>query len=73
MGCVDMSKEQIMQRMAEAGLKPPARGDFIFIHWDQLAMLLAHEREACAADADWCIQNHLEHFIPERIRARSNT
>ena len=28
------------------------------------------EREACAADADWCIQNHLEHLIPERIRAR---
>ena len=32
----------------------------------------ADEREACAKDADWCIQNHLEHLIPERIRARSN-
>ena len=29
------------------------------------------EREAIAADADWCIQNHLEHLIPERIQARS--
>jgi hypothetical protein len=28
------------------------------------------EREACAVDADWCIQNHLEQHIPERIRAR---
>jgi hypothetical protein len=45
---VDMDKEQIIQLMAEAGLKTPARGDFIFIHWDQIAMLLAHEREQCA-------------------------
>ena len=30
------------------------------------------EREACAKDAEWCIQNHLEHLMPERIRARSN-
>ena len=30
----------------------------------------ADEREACAKDADWCVQNHLEHLIPERIRAR---
>jgi hypothetical protein len=28
------------------------------------------EREACADIAEWCIQNHLEHHIPERIRAR---
>lgn len=28
------------------------------------------EREACAADAEWCIQNHLEQHIAERIRAR---
>jgi hypothetical protein len=43
-----MDKELIIQLMADAGLKPPARGDFIFIHWDQIAMLLAHEREQCA-------------------------
>jgi hypothetical protein len=30
----------------------------------------AEEREACAFDAEWCIENHLEHHIPERIRAR---
>jgi hypothetical protein len=30
----------------------------------------AEEREECAVDAEWCIQNHLEHHIPERIRAR---
>jgi hypothetical protein len=43
-----MDKEQIIQLMAEAGLKTTARGDFIFIHWDQIAMLLKHEREALA-------------------------
>jgi hypothetical protein len=37
----------------------------------QFAKLVAQqEREACAVDAEWCIQNHLEHHIPERIRAR---
>ena len=33
---------------------------------------VAAERVACAKDADWCIQNHLEHLIPERIRARGD-
>jgi len=28
------------------------------------------ERKICAEIAEWCIQNHLEHHIPERIRAR---
>ncbi len=36
------------------------------------ALTRADEREACARDADWCVQNHLEHLIPERIRARGN-
>lgn len=31
------------------------------------------ERKVCAADAEWCIQNHLEHLIPERIRARGES
>ena len=30
------------------------------------------ERKACAEIAEWCIENHLEHHIPERIRARGN-
>jgi hypothetical protein len=34
------------------------------------ALVAAQEREACAFDAEWCIQNHLEHLMPERIRAR---
>jgi hypothetical protein len=33
-------------------------------------LVAAQEREACAFDAEWCIQNHLEHLMPERIRAR---
>lgn len=47
-----MSKDKIIQMMSDAGLKPPARGDFIFIHWDQIAMLLNYEREACARECD---------------------
>ena len=47
-----MNREDVISKMREAGLKAPARGDFIFIHWDQIAMLLDHERaaerEACA-------------------------
>ena len=47
-----MAKEQIIQLMAAAGLKTPARGDFIFIHWDQIALLIKHlesvERESIA-------------------------
>jgi hypothetical protein len=47
-----MTKEQITQLMADAGLKTPARGDFIFIHWDQIALLIKHlesvERESIA-------------------------
>lgn len=34
--------------MADAGLKAPAMGDFIFIHWDQIDMLLKHQRMLCA-------------------------
>ena len=45
-----MTKDDIINRMQEAGLKAPARGDFIFIHWDQIALLLAHERENFASE-----------------------
>lgn len=31
------------------------------------------EREACAKDAEWCIQNYIEQHIPERIRARGSS
>ena len=31
------------------------------------------EREACAKDAEWCIQNNIEQHIPTRIRARGET
>jgi hypothetical protein len=69
-----MDKELIIQLMADAGLKPPARGDFIFIHWDQIAMLLAHEREQCAM----VCETHAPTTTPTwvsyatAIRARSN-
>lgn len=43
-----MKREDVIDLMAEAGLKRPARGEFIFIHWDQLAMLIEYENEACA-------------------------
>lgn len=43
-----MTRDDIKALMQEAGLKAPAKGDFIFIHWDQIAQLIQHEREACA-------------------------
>ena len=43
-----MTRDDIKALMQEAGLKAPAKGDFIFIHWDQIALLIQHEREACA-------------------------
>lgn len=33
---------------------------------------IAIEREACAKDAEWCIQNSIEQHIATRIRARGN-
>jgi len=72
-----MTKERIIQLMTEAGLKPPARGDFIFIHWDQIAMLLAHEREQCAKVCDKNAPNDFSGYdtacrqLAEAIRARS--
>jgi len=71
-----MTKEQIIQLMADAGLKTPARGDFIFIHWDQIAMLLAHEREQCAKvcedmDAEYEGEDVLATWCAQAIRARS--
>lgn len=58
-----MSKDEIMQLMADAGLKTPARGDFIFIHWDQIAMLLAYERKRMFA-TDECLA--LAHMLGKR-------
>lgn len=54
-----MTRSDIEKLMQEAGLKTPARGDFIFIHWDQIAMLLAYEREACAKLCDE-VDNNME-------------
>jgi len=62
-----MDKEQVIQRMADAGLKPPARGDFIFIHWDQIALLRAHERKAIAA-----MVKPLDESLADEILARGN-
>jgi hypothetical protein len=73
-----MDKEQIKRWAREAGMVI-YEGDQDRVLFDvsiadalnRFANLVAaHEREAIAADADWCIQNNLEHLIPERIRAR---
>ena len=80
-----MTREDIIHKMQEAGLKAPARGDFIFIHWDQIAMLLDHERaeerEACAQLCE-NLEMHPDQGdcwdigtidCADAIRARSNT
>jgi hypothetical protein len=70
-----ISKDQIIRLMAEAGLKPPARGDFIFIHWDQIALLLAHEREAIERAVGVAMlgaDHELFKQVLKTIRARGN-
>jgi oligoribonuclease (3'-5' exoribonuclease) len=48
--------------------------DAAFKRWAaQTKLAVEYECEACAREADWCIQNHLEQHIPERIRARDGT
>ena len=60
----ERDKEIVMEFYGSAGTEQELK----------LAELIrADEREIWAKDADWCIQNHLEHLIPERIRARSTT
>jgi len=76
-----MDRSYIKERMQEAGLKTPARGDFIFIHWDQIAMLIEYERkeerEACAKVCDEYAELFLENDqakdCADAIRARGNT
>lgn len=68
-----MTPDEITRMAREAGYGWSS-ADMHFPALDRFAALVAaHERNACAADAEWCIQNHLEHLIPERIRARGNT
>ena len=70
-----MTQDEIMELVRQAG------GTFgSHIAWVERDLMpvyirFAHlvagkEREACAVDANWCIQNHIEQHIPERIRAR---
>jgi len=73
-----VTRNDVKNIMAEAGLKAPAKGDFIFIHWDQIAMLIEHqraaEREECAKVCE-LLEAHLEEFgalnrAASAIRAR---
>lgn len=70
-----MTKDDIINRMQEAGLRAPTQGDYIFIHWNQLALLLAHEIEACAKIAEEWLgpTKDRELHIAAAIRARGNT
>jgi hypothetical protein len=67
-----MSRDDIINLARQHG-KPVqeqnAEVEYLFT-LEGINALLAAEREACAFDAEWCIQNHLEHLMPERIRAR---
>ncbi len=69
-----MDKEQFEREADECGMM-----EYLDLHCDSVGIQMildmvngavAAERKAIAADADWCIQNYLEHLIPERIRAR---
>lgn len=66
-----MTQDEIVEMAKQAGLM----ADGEMWHLQSFAKLIAekavaYEREACAVDANWCIQNHIEQHIPERIRAR---
>ena len=67
--------ERDKELAVQAGwIKEAGEPDAGCLNLQQLINLVrADEREIWAKDADWCIQNHLEHLIPERIRARSTT
>ena len=63
-----MNRDDIIRMAREAGV---GRWDAQEVAIERFAALVAAaQREACAKDAEWCIQNHLEHLMPERIRAR---
>jgi hypothetical protein len=49
---------------------PYTRDTPAFWAWEGWQAAMKAEREACVVEAEWCIQNHLEHLMPERIRAR---
>ena len=53
-----MTKEKIIELMADAGLKAPAMGDFIFIHWDQIDMLLTYQRNLSLEEAAKVCDEH---------------
>ena len=67
--------ERDKELAVQAGwIKEAGEPDAGCLNLERLVELVrADEQEACSKDADWCIQNHLEHLIPERIRARSTT
>lgn len=78
-----MTQDEIIELAKQAGLMADGEmwfsptygsGDVHISHLQTFAKLVAErEREACTVDADWCIQNHIEQHIPERIRARKQS
>ncbi len=67
-----MNTEALARQYGKPVQEQNAEAEYLFT-LEGVEALLAAEREACAKDAEWCIQNHLEHLMPERIRARSNS
>jgi hypothetical protein len=58
-----MTSDQIYKLIEDNGLQ--LQGDI-----EHFATLIeAAVRKTCAFDAEWCIQNSIEHHIPSRIRA----
>jgi len=69
-----MTQDEIIELAKQAGIHTDWEISAYKNELQHFAKLIAErEREACAVDADWCIQNHLEQHIPERIRARGQS
>ena len=72
-----MDKDEIIEMAFKAGVEDSNEYNHLVCTEVELVafaeLVAAKERKACAREADWCIQNHLEQHIPERIRARDGT
>lgn len=69
-----MTKADIRKMLEEAGPQLyiiAKTHPMIASQLTRFAKLVAQaERKACAFEAEWCIQNGVEHHIPGKIRAR---
>ena len=60
-----MNKSDVIDLMAEVGLKAPVRGGFVFLSWEQLAALV---QQAKKAEREACEKVKVTKAIPKRYK-----